>query len=82
MKDEAIIRYAEFVRNEAEEKEEEFFKYFMKYFYGMTVTPEDDFKVTSKDFLLLRPSKGKVAKSSLLDLVKKQIPPYLVEEIE
>lgn len=82
VKDEAIIRYAEFVRNEAEEKEEEFFKYFMKYFYGMTVTPEDDFKVTSKDFLLLRPSKGKVAKSSLLDLVKKQIPPYLVEEIE
>lgn len=80
VKDEAIIRYAEFVRGIATSGGVEFFDFFMEYFYGMTVTPADAFAVDAKDFLLLRPAKGKAAGSTLLDLVKAQIPSYKVEE--
>ncbi|MDP8223226.1 MAG: hypothetical protein P9L99_07705 [Candidatus Lernaella stagnicola] len=80
--DEAIIRYAEFVRVLAKGEEQPFFHYFMKYFHGMTVTPPDAFVVTKDDFLLLRPTKGPYAKSTLIDLVRAQIPKYTIEEVK
>lgn len=53
--DEAIIRYADYVRKIAEQKGQDFFKFFMAYFNGMTKTPADSFTVSASDFVPLRP---------------------------
>jgi len=73
VKDDAIIRYADYVKKIALEKKLPFFEFFMDYFYGMTVAPEDNFLVTENDFLKLRPL-GKNSDKNLVDLVKMQIP--------
>jgi hypothetical protein len=75
VKDEAIIRYADYVKKIALKRKLPFFEFFMDYFYGMTVTPDDDFLVTKDDFLQLRPL-GQDSDKNLVDLVKIQIPKY------
>jgi hypothetical protein len=55
VKDEAIVRYAEFVRGLAEASGKPFLGFFMSYFNGMTRTPGDSFQVNASDFVLLRP---------------------------
>ena len=72
VRDEAIIRYAEYVRGLASKAGKEFFSYFMAYFNGMTKTPPDSFKVTSEDFVPLRPADSR----PLLDVVANQIQPF------
>lgn len=79
VKDEAITRYAEFVRGLSQKEKTDFFKFFMAYFYGMTVTPADKFSVSENDFLLLRAANGNTAKTTLLELVRRQIPDYPVD---
>ncbi len=72
VKDESIIRYAEYVRAKSEHEGKSFFKYFMEYFAGMMVTPADDFEVTSADFLRLRPLRNN-DNLNLVELVERQI---------
>jgi hypothetical protein len=72
VRDEAIIRYAEYVRNLAAASGEEFFVFFMAYFNGMTKTPPDTFKVTAEDFPPMRPADS----PPLLDVVAAQLQPF------
>ena len=74
VRDEVIIRYAEYVRKLAEAEGKPFFAYFMSYFNGMTKTPPDGFMVTADDFTPLRPADS----GSLLDVVAGQIKPFVV----
>lgn len=55
VKDSAIIRYAEYVREMAGE-EDDFLGYFSDYFVGMTKQPNDDFEVFDSDFTVITPS--------------------------
>lgn len=55
VRDCAIIRYAEYVREKAEVAEKDFFNYFMAYFKGLTNTLVDDFEVHDSDFVPCRP---------------------------
>lgn len=55
VRDCAIIRYAEYVREKAETAEKDFFNYFMAYFKGLTNTLVDDFEVHDSDFVPCRP---------------------------
>lgn len=75
--DDAVIRYAEFVRAIALKQKAEFFKFFMAYFQGMTKTPPDSFTVTNSDFTVVRPKDA----GPFLETVAKQIPPYKVTVI-
>jgi hypothetical protein len=54
VRDEAIVRYAEYVRELAGE-DYEFLPYFMDYFKGMTVQAPDDFTVQDEDFSIITP---------------------------
>lgn len=78
VKDEAIIRYADFVKAVAESEGKPFFPFFMSYFEGMTKTPPDAFEVVDTDFLLLRPRTEPFLGMSLRDLVAQQVPDYAV----
>ena len=69
VRDEAIIRYADYVRGLATKAGKEFFAYFMAYFKGMTKTPPDTFKVSAADFVPMRPVKS----PPLLDVIAAQI---------
>ncbi|MEK7794523.1 MAG: hypothetical protein AAB353_08330 [Candidatus Hydrogenedentota bacterium] len=80
VKDEAIIRYAEFIERIAKRKRQSFFSFFMSYFNGMTKTPADEFVVTADDFLLLRPLDHSHGNATLIDLVRLQLPDYSVAE--
>jgi hypothetical protein len=75
VKDEAILRYADYVKNLALKHKQPFFEFFMTYFSGMTIMPEDDFIVTKKDFLQLRPL-GEAKNKTLVELVAHQIADY------
>lgn len=55
VRDEAIIRYAEYVRDLAGE-DADFISYFSEYFVGMTKQQPDDFEVRHDDFLVITPS--------------------------
>lgn len=72
--DPAVIRYAEFVRALAKKQKAEFFPFFMKYFQGMTKTPPDNFAVSPKDFLAIRPKNA----APFLETLESQIQPYSV----
>lgn len=78
VRDTAIIRYAEFVREKAEADGVGFFTYFMSYFNGMTNTAADLFDVSELDFQLLRPTQGPFRDKGLCELVLMQIPDYTV----
>lgn len=78
VRDTAIIRYADYVRAEAERSGQRFFNYFMAYFNGMTKTPADSFAVSEADFQLLRPTTGPFRGRGLRELVVGQIPAYQV----
>lgn len=54
VRDEAIIRYAEYVRELAGD-DVDFMEYFSGYFVGMTKQPPDDFEVTDDDFVVITP---------------------------
>lgn len=66
VQDSSIIRYADYVRREADSKGEDFFPYFMSYFKGLTTTEGDGFDVRSSDFVPLRPQDGPSLKEALL----------------
>lgn len=53
VRDEAIIRYAEYVRELAGDAD--FLEYFSAFFVGMTKQPPDDFEVTHDDFAIITP---------------------------
>lgn len=56
VKDSAIIRYAEYIRERAESAQKGFMPYFMAHFRGLTNTPVDeDFEVYDYDFVPVRP---------------------------
>jgi hypothetical protein len=55
VKDKAIVRYAEFVRNLAGGDPTAFFELFMEYFKGMTKAAPDDFQVSDNDFEIVSP---------------------------
>lgn len=55
VRDDAIIRYAEYVRERASNASENFFDFFMAYFQGMTKTPADSFAVRDDDFAVVAP---------------------------
>lgn len=74
--DDGILRYAEWIRAKAEALGEDFFPFFMRYFQGMTVTPPDDFVVTSADFVPIAPP----GTYSLLDQLEGQVAPYPVSD--
>ncbi len=81
VKDEAIIRYAEFVRVLADAVGEPFFRFFMSYFDGLTRTPPDGFQVFPSDFVLLRPRVSPYVEMTLTELVRQQIPTYQVAAV-
>lgn len=54
VKDSAIIRYAEFVQELADE-DDDFLDFFMSYFQGMTKQERDDFGVDDDDFEIVAP---------------------------
>lgn len=72
--DDAIIRYADFVRDFAQSQNQPFFNYFMSYFQGMTKTAPDRFKALESDFEPMRPTNA----PTLLKAVEAQIQPYSV----
>lgn len=72
--DDAIIRYADFVRQLSQKASLDFFAFFMAYFQGMTKTPADAFVVSDADFTSMRPKHA----GSLLVAIESQIPPYPV----
>lgn len=80
VKDDAIMRYAEFVRVLAEARGVLFLPFFMAYFAGMTKTPPDAFQVSSSDFVLLRPRVEPYVNMTLTELVRHQIPDYPIAE--
>jgi hypothetical protein len=55
VKDEGIIRYAEYVRELADE-EEDALEAFMSYFKGLTKQEDDDFEVGDGDFAVIAPT--------------------------
>lgn len=55
VRDEAIIRYAEFVRDLAGE-DVDFISFFSDYFVGMTKQKPDDFEVVHSDFSIITPA--------------------------
>jgi hypothetical protein len=55
VKDEAIIRYARWVAEQADE-EYDALAAFMDYFVGMTRQPEDEFAVSDEDFEIVEPA--------------------------
>ncbi len=55
VKDDAIIRYAEFVQEFVDE-EEDFLDFFMSYFQGMTKQERDEFEVDDDDFEIVAPT--------------------------
>jgi hypothetical protein len=55
VRDAAIIRYAQYVRDLAGE-DVDFMAYFSEYFVGMTKQPPDDFEVTDDDFSIIAPA--------------------------
>jgi hypothetical protein len=54
VKDAAIIRYADFLK-EGFDEEDDFLEYFMEYFGGLTKQEEDAFEVNDDDFLIVAP---------------------------
>lgn len=70
--DRTIIRYADYVKEAAEELNAEFCSFFRAYFQGMTKTPADAFAVAEDDFDLLRPEEG----PSLLQALEGQVGAY------
>lgn len=52
--DTGIVRYAEFVRDLADD-DEDFLEAFMAYFKGMTTQPPDEFEVLDDDFVIVAP---------------------------
>ncbi|HEV7527618.1 MAG TPA: hypothetical protein VGO29_01845 [Solirubrobacteraceae bacterium] len=54
VKDDGIIRYAEYVRKKV--GEDDFLKGFMAYFVGMTKQPEDTFVISDDDFQVMLPA--------------------------
>lgn len=77
VRDQSIIRYADYVRREADSKGEDFFRYFMSYFKGLTTMEADDFSVDDSDFVPLRPQDG----PSLKEAVLKQIADYPITDV-
>ncbi len=69
VRDEAIVRYAEFVRHLAGDTED-FLPFFMDYFKGMTVQQDDDFEVYDDDFSIIVPGGES---RSLLDIIRGHI---------
>lgn len=55
VRDAAIIRYAEFVQELADE-DDDFLDFFMAYFQGMTKQERDDFEVDDDDFEVVAPA--------------------------
>jgi hypothetical protein len=72
--DEAMLRYAEFIRTLAAKEGKDFFPYFMGYFSGLLKTPPDDFAVTEADFVSVRPKDA----LPLVQTVEAQVQPYPV----
>lgn len=73
IKDAAIIRYAEYVRRKAEAEGDEFLRYFMRYFQGMTKMTNDDFEVRADDVELIVPMHPD---ASLVTCLASQVEPY------
>jgi hypothetical protein len=78
VKDDAVIRYSEFIDELCKGGEQPFFEFFMAYFNGMTNTPPDAFVVTRDDFILMRPTDTRHANATLTELVRMQLPDYPV----
>jgi hypothetical protein len=74
--DETIIRYADWVRQLADETGSKFLPYFQAYFVGMTKTAPDKFDVSNSDFLTLLPADEP---RSLTEILEAQIDDYPVE---
>jgi hypothetical protein len=74
VRDSAIVRYAEHVRQKATLAGEDFFPYFMAYFKGLTNTVADDFEVRDSDFVSVRPNNT----TALQDVLKRQFVSYPV----
>jgi hypothetical protein len=69
-KDAGIIRYAEFVRDLADQ-DEDFMDYFKAYFNGMTKQEPDDFEVADDDFEIIEPAdEQRTLRQVLLDHVQ------------
>jgi hypothetical protein len=68
--DKSILRYADFVREDAKAKGVSFFEHFMGYFYGMTKTPDDAFAVSDDDFQIVVPA---VEKRSLMKVIEDHV---------
>lgn len=77
VKDETIIRYAQYVEQLAVAAGQPFLSYFMAYFNGMTKTPPDKFVVSCDDFIRMCPTDER-ADATLIELVNQQIPAYPV----
>lgn len=74
--DSTILRYAEFVRELAEQAGQPFFEFFMTYFQGMTKTTPDAFTVDAADFQIVRPEDET---HSLIEILENQISNYPIE---
>lgn len=67
VKDEAVIRYAQFVQDLCGE-DEDFLEFFKAYFQGMTKQERDEFQVTDNDFEIIEPStEGRSLRQVLTD---------------
>lgn len=51
--DTSIIRYCEYVRKLAQQAGEEFLPFYMRYFSGMTIMADDNFRVSDEDFVAI-----------------------------
>ena len=56
VKDDSILRYADFVKAKADAEGEPFMQFFMDYFVGMTKQPPDGFVASHDDFEIVTPS--------------------------
>ncbi len=71
-RDEALIRYFEYVRAKSKQSGAGFKDYFISYFAGMTKTPPDTFAVTADDFVPMVPQGA----PNLIDAIEVQLAAY------
>lgn len=69
VKDAAIIRYADYLRDAAGD-EVDFMEFFMEYFKGMTKQEPDDFEVYDSDFVIITPDSEQ---RSLLNVIEQHV---------
>jgi hypothetical protein len=68
--DEAIIRYADYIKSLAEAAKRDFLQFLMSYFQGMTKMIPDEFEVGDTDLICLEP---KARRPGLLSVLERHI---------